>query len=109
DPSAAFAAGARRARQAGLDGVELHAANGYLFTQFLSSAINDRKDEYGGSLENRARLLRRGVRGIREQCGRYYHFQVKITGVDHHDALEPWLPKGTTIEESIQVARWLEE
>ena len=48
----AFVAGARRARQAGLDGVELHGANGYLLTQFLSSAINDRKDEYGGSVEN---------------------------------------------------------
>ncbi len=52
-----FADAARRAREAGLDGVELHSANGYLFTQFLSSAINDRKDEYGGSLENRARFL----------------------------------------------------
>src|SRR6478609_2317287 len=62
---AAFAAGARRARAAGLDGVELHAANGYLFTQFLSSAINDRKDEYGGSLENRARFLLDIVRAIR--------------------------------------------
>lgn len=104
-----FVAGARRAKAAGCDGIELHACNGYLFTQFLSSAINDRKDEYGGSLENRARFLRRVVRGIREEVGRDYHFQVKITGVDHHDALEPWLPKGNTIEDTIQVARWLEQ
>ena len=60
-------AGARRAREAGLDGVEIHGANGYVFTQFLSSAINDRDDEYGGSLENRARLLLETVRAIRER------------------------------------------
>lgn len=104
-----FVAGARRAKAAGCDGIELHACNGYLFTQFLSSAINDRKDEYGGSLENRARLLRRVVRAIREEVGRDYHFQAKIGGVDHHDALEPWLSKGNVIEDAIQVARWLEE
>ena len=52
-----FAEGARRAREAGLDGVELHGANGYLITQFLSSAINDRNDDYGGPLENRARFV----------------------------------------------------
>ena len=51
-----YAAGAGRAREAGLDGVEVAGANGMMPTQFLSSAINDRKDEYGGSLENRARF-----------------------------------------------------
>ena len=52
-----FATAARRVREAGLDGIELHSSNGYLFTQFLSSAINKRNDEYGGSLANRARFL----------------------------------------------------
>ena len=61
----AFAQGARRAREAGLDGVELHSANGYLFTQFLSSAINDRRDEYGGALRKRARFLLEVVAAIR--------------------------------------------
>ena len=64
-----FAAGARRAREAGLDGVELHASHGYLFTQFLSSAINDRRDEYGGSLENRARFLLDVIHAIRHEVG----------------------------------------
>jgi 2,4-dienoyl-CoA reductase (NADPH2) len=106
-----FVAGARRAKAAGCDGIELHACNGYLFTQFLSPAVNDRKDDYGGDLPNRARLLRRVVRAIREEVGSDYHFQVKITAVDHFDAIEPWplQPKGTTLEDSIQVARWLEE
>lgn len=106
---AEFVAGARRAKAAGCDGIELHACNGYLFTQFLSSAINTREDAYGGSLENRARLLRRVVRAIRDEVKRDYHFQVKISAVDHYDALEPWQPAGTTLEESVQVARWLEQ
>ena len=59
-----FAEAARRVREAGLDGVELAGANGMLFTQFLSPAINDRKDEYGGSLENRARFALEVVRAI---------------------------------------------
>lgn len=64
-----FADGARRAREAGLDGVELHSANGYLFNQFLSSGINDRQDEYGGSLENRARFLLDVIKAIRKEVG----------------------------------------
>ena len=75
----AFAEGARRAREAGLDGVELHGANGYLITQFLSSAINDREDEYGGSLENRARFVLEIVRAIRADVGNDFHLQMKIS------------------------------
>ena len=105
----AFAAGARRAREAGLDGVELHAANGYLFTQFLSSAINDRKDEYGGSLENRARLLLETVRTVRAEVGDDFHLQVKISSTENADAFLPWLGNGNTVEDSVQVCRWLEE
>ena len=60
-----FADAARRARQAGCDGIETHSGNGYLFTQFLSSAINDRQDEYGGSLENRMRFLEEVLSDIR--------------------------------------------
>jgi len=104
-----FADGARRARQAGLDGVELHASHGYLFTQFLSSAINDRRDEYGGSLENRARFLLDVMQAIRKEVGNDYHLQVKINALDYNDALYPWEKKGNTLEESIQICKWVEE
>ena len=104
-----FAAGARRARAAGLDGVEVHGANGYLFTQFLSSAINEREDEYGGSLENRARLLLETVRAIRAEVGDDFHVQVKLSTTEHGNAFLPWLGEGNTIDDSVQVCRWLEE
>jgi 2,4-dienoyl-CoA reductase-like NADH-dependent reductase (Old Yellow Enzyme family) len=104
-----FAQGARRAREAGADGVEIHGCNGYLITQFLSPAINDRKDSYGGSLENRARFALEIVRAIRAEVGADYHLQFKITAVDYGNALFPWEKKGTTLEESVQVCKWLEE
>jgi 2,4-dienoyl-CoA reductase-like NADH-dependent reductase (Old Yellow Enzyme family) len=103
-----FARGAIRAREAGLDGVELHAANGYLFTQFLSSAINDRKDQYGGSLENRARFLMEVVAAIRKSVGRDYHLQVKISAADFNNAMMFWEPEGNTIIDTVEVCRWLE-
>jgi 2,4-dienoyl-CoA reductase (NADPH2) len=106
-----FADGARRARAAGLDGVELHGANGYLITQFLSSAINDRKDDYGGSLENRARFVLDVVRAIRREVGADFHLQMKISAVDHDDVVAFFRrgPAGNTLEESVQVCRWLVE
>ena len=107
--SDSFVAGARRAREAGLDGVEIHGANGYLFTQFLSSAINDRGDEYGGPLENRARLLVEVVRAVRAGVGDDFHLQVKISATEQADAFLFWLGRGNTIEDSVQVCRWLEE
>src|SRR5688572_22250667 len=107
----AFAEGARRAREAGLDGVELHGANGYLITQFLSSGINDRKDEYGGSLENRARFVIEIVKAIRARVGDDFHLQMKISALDLDDALT-FLnrgPSGNTLEDSVKVCRWLVE
>jgi 2,4-dienoyl-CoA reductase (NADPH2) len=108
---AAFAAGARRAREAGLDGVELHAANGYLFTQFLSSAINDRTDDYGGPIEKRARFVREIVRAIRKKVGDDFHLQVKISVQEFCDAVAFFGigPAGNTAEESVQVCKWLVE
>ena len=106
---AAFAEGARRAREAGLDGVELHGANGYLITQFLSSAINDRKDEYGGPLENRARFVIEIVKAIRARVGNDFHLQMKISATEHNNALLflKFEGAGNTIDDSIQVCKWL--
>ena len=83
----AFAEGARRARDAGLDGVELHGANGYLITQFLSSAINDRDDAYGGVLANRAKFVREIVQAIRARVGRDFHLQMKISATEYNNAM----------------------
>lgn len=105
---AAFAAGARRARQAGLDGVELHAANGYLFTQFLSSAINDRQDDYGGPLRQRARFLLEVVAAIRAEVGADFHLQVKISAEDHNDALDDDEKPGNVLADTVQVCQWLD-
>lgn len=105
----AFAEGARRAREAGLDGVELHGANGYLITQFLSSAINDRKDDYGGSLKNRARFVREIVRAIRAKVGNDFHLQMKISATEYNNAMLPFEEKGNTIEDSLKVCKWLVE
>jgi 2,4-dienoyl-CoA reductase (NADPH2) len=104
-----FADAARRVREAGLDGIELHACNGYLINQFLSSGINDRKDEYGGSLENRTRFLLEIMAAVRKEVGDDFHFQVKISAVDHNNALAFWEKKGNTLEDSIQVCKWVEE
>jgi 2,4-dienoyl-CoA reductase (NADPH2) len=107
DTVAAFAEGARRAREAGLDGVELHGANGYLITQFLSSGINDRRDEYGGSLENRARFVLEVVRAIRARVGDDFHLQMKISAVDYNNALLRFEKPGNTLQDSVQVCKWL--
>jgi len=106
---AAFAAGARRAQAAGLDGVELHAANGYLFTQFLSSAINDRQDDYGGALSNRARFLLEVIAAIRAEVGREFHLQVKLSATEYNNALAPFEPPGNSIADTVQVVKWAEE
>jgi 2,4-dienoyl-CoA reductase-like NADH-dependent reductase (Old Yellow Enzyme family) len=106
---AAFAAGARRAREAGADGVELAGANGVLFTQFLSSAINDRDDEYGGSIENRARFALEVVRAVRAEVGDDFFLGFKISVREQFGEILPWLEDGNSLEESLQVCRWLEE
>ena len=74
-----FITAAIRAKSCGYDGVEVHGAHGYIITQFLSSEINKRTDEYGGSLANRARLLFEIVSAIREQCGKNFLLGVRLS------------------------------
>jgi len=104
-----FAAAARRAREAGADGIELAGANGMLFTQFLSSAINDRKDEYGGSLENRARFTLEVVRAVRAEVGDDFFLGFKLSVREHLREVLPWLKDGNSLDDSLKVCRWLEE
>lgn len=77
-----FATTARRAEQAGFDGVEVHAAHGYLLSQFLSPLVNNRTDEWGGSLHKRARLLRETVTAIRAAVSPDFAVAVKLNSAD---------------------------
>jgi len=75
----AFIAAAVRCEKAGFDGVELHGAHDYLICEFLSPSLNQRTDEFGGSLENRARFLMRIVEGIRARCGSGFNLSVRLS------------------------------
>jgi 2,4-dienoyl-CoA reductase-like NADH-dependent reductase (Old Yellow Enzyme family) len=74
-----FISAALRAKSSGFQGVEVHGAHGYILTQFLSEEINHRTDKYGGSLENRARILFEIVLGIREECGDEFLVGVRLS------------------------------
>ncbi len=74
-----FIDAAIRSQKSGYDGVEVHGAHGYILTQFLSSEINHRTDRYGGSLENRSRLLFEIVDGIRDACGKEFLVGVRLS------------------------------
>ncbi|MEY6563510.1 NADH:flavin oxidoreductase/NADH oxidase family protein [Streptomyces sp. PGLac3x] len=79
---ARYAVTARRAEEAGFDGVEVHAAHGYLLSQFLSPLVNTRTDRWGGSLENRARMLLDIVRAVREVVSPTFAVAVKLNSAD---------------------------
>lgn len=95
-----FGASTRRARDAGFEVVEVHAAHGYLVHEFLSPLSNLRTDEYGGSLENRARLLRRIVAAVRAEWPTPRPLFVRVSATD-------WTPGGWDIDECVALARWL--
>ena len=103
-----FIDAAVRVQKADCDGVELHAAHGYLFQQFLSPVTNQRTDEYGGSLENRMRFLLNILSGIREKCGKDFPVIVRLSVDECYDRIgQPG--KGYTLEEGVKVAKALEE
>lgn len=77
-----FAEAARRAQEAGFDGVQLHAAHGYLINQFLTPYTNRRTDEYGGSFENRFRFLKEICQAVRMKVGNEFPVIVKLNGID---------------------------
>jgi len=97
----AFAAAAARCARAGFAGVELHGAHGYLLSQFLSSTMNTRTDAWGGSLENRARLIRATMQAVRARVPADFVVGVRLSPEDFGQA------KGLDLDETVQVARWL--
>jgi 2,4-dienoyl-CoA reductase-like NADH-dependent reductase (Old Yellow Enzyme family) len=99
---AAFVAAARRAEAAGCDVIEIHAAHGYLLHEFLSPVSNRRGDDYGGSLANRSRLLLEVTEAVRAAWPAQKPLLVRLSATD-------WVEGGLTIEDQVQVARWLWE
>ena len=97
----AFKDAAERAYSAGFDGIQLHAAHGYLLSQFLSPLYNKRSDGYGGNVEKRARLICQIVRAIRESLGKEYPILVKINCSDFYEG-------GLSVDDSVATARLLE-
>jgi 2,4-dienoyl-CoA reductase-like NADH-dependent reductase (Old Yellow Enzyme family) len=89
-------------KEAGFTGVQIHAAHGYLLSQFLSPRTNRRSDQYGGSLENRARALLDIVRTVRAAVGADFPVTVKLNSADFQKG-------GFAFEDSLQVAQWLEQ
>jgi 2,4-dienoyl-CoA reductase-like NADH-dependent reductase (Old Yellow Enzyme family) len=95
-----FATTAAIARETGFTGVQVHGAHGYLLAQFLSPVTNHREDEWGGALENRARLLLEIVRAVRGAVGRDFPLSVKLNSADFQKG-------GFDLADSVRVAEWL--
>ncbi|GMN03169.1 NADH:flavin oxidoreductase/NADH oxidase family protein [Erythrobacter sp. MTPC3] len=97
-----WAIAARACQRAGFTGVQVHAAHGYLMSQFLSPRVNLRTDAYGGSLANRARFLLETVRTVREAVGPDFPISVKLNSADFQKG-------GFDFADSLTVVKWLEE
>jgi 2,4-dienoyl-CoA reductase-like NADH-dependent reductase (Old Yellow Enzyme family) len=97
-----FATTAHLAEKAGFDGVEIHAAHGYLVSQFLSPLVNQRKDDYGGSLENRSRFLIEILRSVKKQVSSSFTVGVKLNSADFQKG-------GFTFEEALSVIEYFQK
>jgi 2,4-dienoyl-CoA reductase-like NADH-dependent reductase (Old Yellow Enzyme family) len=97
-----FITSARLVKEAGFTGVQIHCAHGYLLSQFLSPKINQRQDQWGGSLENRARIIRRIIVGVRAAVGADFPIGVKLNSADFQKG-------GFSLEDCLTVASWLGE
>ena len=96
-----FVTGAVIAQKAGVDGVEIHAAHGYLVSQFLSPYTNKRTDKYGGSFNGRMRFITEIIKGIQAFCGPRFPISVRMNGSDY-------LPGGIEEAEAVEIAKYLE-
>ncbi len=96
-----FGQAAVRAQKAGFDGVQIHAAHGYLLSQFLSPHYNHREDEYGGELQSRAKIIIDIVKEIKHQTGDDFPVMIKINSED-------FIENGFTVDEMLRVCGWLE-
>ncbi len=97
-----FGSAAYRARESGFDGVQIHAAHGYLLSQFLSPKFNKREDDYGGLLENRTRALLEVLRRLKTEVGNDFPILVKMNSEDFVD-------DGLSLEDAVKVGSMLQE
>jgi 2,4-dienoyl-CoA reductase-like NADH-dependent reductase (Old Yellow Enzyme family) len=95
---ASFAAAAKRALEAGFELLEIHGAHGYLLNEFYSPLANHRTDEYGGSFENRTRIVREVIEAVRQEWPIHLPLFLRISGTD-------WVDGGWTIDDSVELAR----
>jgi 2,4-dienoyl-CoA reductase-like NADH-dependent reductase (Old Yellow Enzyme family) len=98
----AFGKSAEHACEAGFDGIQIHAAHSYLLSQFLSPAFNHRTDAYGGSIENRAKMLLEVLQGIRKRVGQDYPVLIKMNARDY-------LEGGLELDDSVQAGAMLKQ
>ena len=98
----AFGDAAARAKRSGFDAVEIHAAHGYLLSQFLSPMVNQRTDEYGGALANRGRMVLEVLHSVRRAVGPNYPVLIKLNSED-------FVEGGFSVEDMLELSALLEK